>query len=220
MSERTRWGHWAPLTGVLAAVLWVLAFVTMGEGPADDAGPAQIAAYFEDEATAILVGGTLFGFGCLAFVLFLGVLRSRMTEADRGDSGRSTFVFGAGLLLTAMLLGALAPQISAGIQAEDGVLLPGTADALWIVGDGLFVVGGLVGGLFLISAAVVALRSHVFASWLAWFGAAVGVVMLVPPIGWAGLIFAFPVWLVAAGVVLTLQHVTVPTVGSTAQPAH
>lgn len=41
--------------------------------------------------------------------------------------------------------------------------------------------------------------------WLAYFGILLGIVMLIPPIGWAALIFGFPVWLAIAGIVLSMR---------------
>ena len=43
-------------------------------------------------------------------------------------------------------------------------------------------------------------------AWLAWVSLVVGVLMLIPPIGWAGLIFAFPLWIVIVSVLLATRR--------------
>lgn len=211
MEQRAAVQRWAPLTGVLAVVLWVVAVAVMGEGPAGDATAAQTAAYFEENATSWLVGGSLFGIGCLAFVLFLGVVRSRMTSVDGGDRGPATFVFGAGLLTAAMVMATQVPTLSLAIRADDSevTLSPAAAEALWAAGDGFFIMGAFAASLFLLATCVVALRTRLFAAWFAWVGIVFGVVMLVPPIGWAGLIFGFPLWLLAASMMLAMHRPSV-----------
>jgi hypothetical protein len=47
-----------------------------------------------------------------------------------------------------------------------------------------------------------ALRRVVLPHWLGWFDVVVTVLLLIPPFGWAALLFLLPVWLIAASVIL------------------
>ena len=41
---------------------------------------------------------------------------------------------------------------------------------------------------------MVALRTALLPKWFAWFGFLLAVVLVIGPIGWAGLIFGLPLW--------------------------
>jgi uncharacterized protein (DUF58 family) len=49
-------------------------------------------------------------------------------------------------------------------------------------------------------------------AWLAWITVLLGVLMLIPPIGWAGLLFFFPLWVVLVSVLL-VQRAARPAAG-------
>jgi hypothetical protein len=56
--------------------------------------------------------------------------------------------------------------------------------------------------VFLGALSVLALRRVVLARWLGWFGLVTTVLLLIPPVGWAALLFLLPLWLIAASVFL------------------
>jgi hypothetical protein len=77
-----------------------------------------------------------------------------------------------------------------------------TAGVMHNLGD-LFFIGTEI-SLFavLVGTAVVTYKTAVPPKWWASLGALVGVVALIGPIGWAALIFGFPVWLLGTTVFL------------------
>jgi hypothetical protein len=204
-------------------VLWLVGSTIAESGgtPGDDATGADVLAYFEEHSTSILIGRWMFGLGCLAFILLLGMLRSRLTAADGGDRGPATFVFGAGLVAAVMIVAAQVPGMSLAIQTGDSAnaVEPVTAQTLWFAGDGFFIMGALTAALFLFAVAAVILRTSAVAKWIAWLGVAIGIVMLIPPIGWAGLVFGLPLWILVTSVALILHRVELPSVHRAA-PAH
>jgi hypothetical protein len=56
--------------------------------------------------------------------------------------------------------------------------------------------------VFLGALSIVALRRLVLPRWLGWFGLVITILLLIPPIGWAALLFLLPLWLILAGVAL------------------
>ena len=48
--------------------------------------------------------------------------------------------------------------------------------------------------VLLVGTAIVVLRTKVFPAWVAWLSLLIAVVLWIGPIGWAALIFAFPIW--------------------------
>ena len=156
-SDRARW---LPLTGVAALVLWLVGvFVSeSGNNLDEESGADEILQYFQDEAMSILMGGVIFLFGVLMFILFVTSLRSRIRGVGNGDAAALTFGTG---LATAVLLGAtLVPQMSVAIALEDmsAPLDPSTAEVGWHIGTGFFVVAEFTCALFLFSLAALSMR--------------------------------------------------------------
>lgn len=206
--DRSPVSRWAPLMGVLAPVLWFVGVTVSesGDVPREDATASDILTYFQDETTTILLGGVFFMLGTLAFVLFLTVLRGRW-RAGGGSEDASALAFATGTLGGAFLAATWAPQLGIAIAMEDmgAQVEAATAEAGWHIGTGFFVLGELFLGVFLFAAAAVSMRVPVLPKWLAWIGVVIGVVALIPPIGWAAVIFGLPVWLVVAGIILTAR---------------
>jgi hypothetical protein len=74
MSRRAE--RFAPLMGVAAVVLWVVAVILIFDGaPGDKAPGAEIAAWFDEKSTRILVAMLLLGLGTSAFIRFLPASR-------------------------------------------------------------------------------------------------------------------------------------------------
>lgn len=98
----------APLSGVLAAVLWTVSVIVLeaGGNPADPDSAEEIAAHFRDHRTAILAAGTLHVLGGFFFLWFLAALGTALTGLDANLSWlrRATLVGGtaAGALMLAL----------------------------------------------------------------------------------------------------------------------
>ena len=73
MSRRAE--RFAPLMGVSAVVLWVVAVILIFDGAPGDKAPAEIAAWFDEKSTRILVAMLLLGLGTSAFMWFLPASR-------------------------------------------------------------------------------------------------------------------------------------------------
>ena len=212
--ERSFIGRWAPLLGILAPLLW-FAGVAVGESgdtPAEEAGAEEILTYFQDETNSILLGSLLFMLGTLAFILFITVLRDRWRAAGASDSA-ITLGYVTGLVGSAFLAATWGPQLGVAIAIEDmnASLSPATAEAAWHAGTGFFVLGEMVLALFLFATAALMMRAGVLPSWLGWLAILLGVVALVPPIGWAAIIFGLPVWLILTSIFLLVAGRATPT---------
>jgi hypothetical protein len=60
--------------------------------------------------------------------------------------------------------------------------------------DTFFIGAEIALAVLLIGTALVVLRTRVLPVWLAWVSVIVGIVLIILPIGWAAVIFAFPIW--------------------------
>jgi hypothetical protein len=196
------WERYGSLSGVLAVALWILGFIifsTTGVGGADSA--AEVRDAYADDEGAILVAGPLFILGGVAFLWFLGALRTRLRAAEREPAALTAIAYATGIV-TATFFSALPLGDVAGAIAEDDELEPAAAQALNEFGTGAFVGAEYMAIGFLLAVALVVLRTGVLSRWLAWVSLVLAVVLVIGPIGWLGLFFGFPLWVLAVSVLL------------------
>ena len=210
------WDRRALLAGVLAPILWFVGvFVSEsgGDRPTYDSTAEEILSYVQTNTNTMLFGAVIFLFGGLLFMWFLGALRTKAAAAEGGVGRLTATAFGTGLAFVISIMATWAPVLSMGIFVEEGEaanLAPEAAQALWVAGDGFFVLAeiGLAG--FMFATSLLILRGLGLPKWMAWLGFVMTIVLLIAPIGWAAMIFIFPFWLILASVLLYRQP-TAPT---------
>jgi hypothetical protein len=203
------WERFAPLTGVVAVVLWVIAVIVIeaADSPDEDAGGQEIATYFEEETGTILAGSFLLMLGAAAFLWFLGSLRARIHVAEGGVGRLASIVFASGIVLSAMTLGLAAPQAAGALTADETEpgIEPGAAQVFEGLGDGFFVAAEATVVVFFLAVAVAGLRTRVLPVWLAWASIVLAVAALLPWIGWAVYIWGLPLWVLIASIWMFLR---------------
>jgi hypothetical protein len=218
LRQATRWDAWdryAPLTGIVAVAFWIVGVAVMESiGGPGEGGPEAYPRYYDDEGGGILGAGTTFALGSLFFLWFLATLRAVLHTAEGGSGRLAEIAYAGGLAFGILSLATMAPDIAGAIRywVDDETLEPAAAEALNALGSGFFLLAELSAGLFLIATALAVLRTRSLPAWLAWLSVLVGVVMLIPPIGWAGLLFFFPLWVVLVSVLL-VQRAARPAAG-------
>lgn len=194
----------APLTGVLAMVMWVAAVELLdhseasGLGDSSAASAAQIATYVKGATSTIYLGTILFGIGALAFIWFLAIVRERLAGL-RGGVG--SWSFGSGLLAVATMFGFFAVRLATAMAlgASGERISDQAVEALYRGTDGFYIMALFALGGFLLATGLGSLRCHLLPTWLCWCTIALGVVSLVPWIGWIAE-FLLPVWVLVVSV--------------------
>ena len=198
-----RFHRWSALTGIAAVILWIVG-IAVSEGLSDDlpdgASDDQILAWVQGNANEVLTGGWLFMIGCLCFLWFVGVLRTRLREAEGGGGTVSTIALAGGVATAAFGLLMPGGEIVAAINKED--ISAATAGTLHSLGDLFFVAAELSAIVLLVAVAIVAFRTRVLPKWWASFSILVAIVLVIGPIGWAALIFGLPVWTIGTALFL------------------
>jgi hypothetical protein len=195
-----RWERLAALAGVVAVVLWVIGTFVAGEVPDE---PTEVLRRFQDDEGRILAGGFIFELGALFFLIFVGALRLRLFTAE-GPTGLLTAIaFGAGLAVGIFLLALPGGEMSAAINSDD--LDPSSALALANVADIFFIGAELSAALLLVATGLLILRYGPMPRWLAWVSFVIALWLLIPPIGWAGLLVGLPLWTLAVSVLLWMR---------------
>ena len=190
------------LAGGLAGVLWVVA-VFLLEGAGNPSGPdsgAEIVEFYRDNRAMILTAATLHGLGGFLFLWFVASLRAVLGNLAAPAWLTAATVIG-GTAGGALMLGMMGGQ-SAGATTDVEVLTPDVAIVFWRLAHIFFVAAELALAVFVGALAILALRRLALTRWLGWFGLVVTVLLLIPPIGWAALLFLLPLWLIAVSVAL------------------
>ena len=206
--------RFAPLTGVAAVILWVIGLFileSVADPPDDDAAAPEFLRYFEDEGP-IFLGGLIFLLGTLLFVWFAGSLRSAIAAAERRAARLASIAFAAAVMKAVFDMALLAPQFAGAFAAgvTDGEVAPEAAQAMYHVGWGFLIPAEYSAALLLVATAIAIFRWRILPVWLAWLSLLIAVVLLIPPVGWAALIFGIPLWTLIASVLLYLRGAREP----------
>jgi hypothetical protein len=206
--------RFAPLTGIVAVALWIVGVIVQESADlADKDRPEEILAAFQDDPNSLIAGGIVFAFGVVFFIWFLGSLRATLFAAEGGIGRLTSIAYGSGMLAALSLILQIAPSVQGAFDEND--LSPEAAQALKSVGEAAF--GGTEFTLLAMFAAVglLILRTRVFGAWLGWVSLAIALVLAIVPIGWAGVVWAFPLWTLVVSVLLFRRGSAPPAAAAT-----
>jgi hypothetical protein len=190
----------APIAGIVAVACWVLGVILIMGVTDEDKGP-EILAQYQAHDGRILGGGIIYLIGVALFVWFLGGLRSRLLAAEGPDGRLTAIAFGGGVA-SAICLALIPGPDLAGALSKDDIDASGAAAIHYLTGM-FFLAAEYLCPVLLAATAFVARRTGaVLPGWLAWITLLIAFVLLVAPIGWAALIFAFPIWVLVVSYVL------------------
>jgi hypothetical protein len=202
-----------PLAGVLSVLLFVVGvFVAeSADMPADDATGAQIATFLADNLERLAISAAFWGVAVIALIWFLDGLRTHLLPAS-GQLARLAYGFGFATGL--FILASAVPDVAGALASDnlDRNLDPGAAEVFDNLGDGFFIAAELMLVGFFLAVGLAAIRGRALPLWLGWISLALAVLALILPIGWAVVIFAFPLWLLVASALLWLRREPSPAV--------
>lgn len=196
-----------PLAGVLSVVLFIVSVfvVESGDLPGDDATGAELAAYLGDSLSELAIGAVLWGLATIALIWFLDGLRTHIAPAS-SQLGRLAYGFGFAAAL--FLLASVMPDVAGALASDnlDRSLEGGAAEAITALGDGFFIAAELMLAGFFFTVGLAALRARALPAWFGGISLVLALVALVPPIGWAVVVFGFPLWLLLASALLWREN--------------
>jgi hypothetical protein len=209
MSFWARWDRYSPLAGIKAVVLWVIGIIILS-GPGhlgndSSEAPLVLLAKYKAHHAAIQWGAWFVMLGALAFLWFVGSLRSWFFTAER-ETGRLSTLVGMGGVATAVgILLAHVPSFAAATTSDN--LTAPSAKALILMDDVFFYGAEFASAVFFLAAALSIFRFRALPAWLGWLAVVLGVLAVIPPVGWAVLALGLPIWtLVASWLVFAKQR--------------
>jgi hypothetical protein len=203
---RWGWERLAALAGVVAVALWVIGvLIQESTDMPDDENVTgdQVLAWYVDDENAILAGGFVFMLGALFFLVFLGALRVRLLAAEGPVGFLTAITYTAGIAVGIFLLMLPAADMAAALSNDE--LTADAALAVNSLGDMFFLGAELTAALVLVVAGLLFIQTRVLPAWLGWASLVVALIMLIPPIGWAGLLLGLPLWTVLVSVLLWMR---------------
>ena len=192
----------AAIAGVIFAILMSVGLgLVRNPVPADPRLPGAWITE-PDRRNAVRFALDLVPFAGIAFLWFIGVLRTRLGELE--DQFFSTvfiasgLVFVATMFVSAAVTSALIESLAArNIDGETYYFGRHITDAL------LNTFAMKMAGVFMISTCTIGLRTLIFPRWLAYLGYACALVLLVVIGNWRWITLVFPIWmLLASGQIL------------------
>jgi hypothetical protein len=158
-----------------------------------------------DRRRAVGLGLDLLPFAGIAFLWFIGVLRSRLGELE--DQFFATVFLGSGLLFVASLFGVAAVMHA----LIDGLATGKIGGAIFYFGqrmsDALFNIFAIkMAGVFIISTCTIGLRTAIMPRWVAIIGYACALVLLLVIGNWKWITFVFPLWMLLVSTYILLAE--------------
>ncbi len=186
----------AAVAGIIFSVLFTISMVLIRLALPEDLRGTNIAAWLQGNSATISLALTLVPFAGIAFLWFVGVVRSRLGDLE--DQFFSTVFFGSGLLFLAMMF--VSAAIAGGILSsyslaadtliKSGVLTFGRAVMYTITN----VYGIRMASVFMISLATIWIRTHVMPRVFVFLTYVLALLLLVSSNVTLWLVLIFPAW--------------------------
>jgi hypothetical protein len=198
MEMTDRWSKLAPLTGVLFAVVTVVAAFMGVETPEASAGAAKVVLYYHAHSSSIETSSLLFAIAFLVFVFFAGTLRSYLRRTPAAEGPAAIALAGATIMTIGATLGA---GVEYGLAHNISHLSPTAAQAVNVVSNEVFL--PLLAGAFVFSVAsgVAILCGAALPKWLGWVAIVMGIAALIPP-AFFPMLIVFVIWSVVVSVLM------------------
>jgi hypothetical protein len=212
------WERLAALAGVIAVMLWVIGImIRESTDLADKATGDQVLAWYSADEQTILAGGLVFMFGALFFLVFLGALRVRLLAAEGPVGFLTAIAYAAGVAVAIFLL--LLPAADMAAAVSDDELTGDAALAINTLAQMFFLGAELAAALMLAAAGLLFIRTRMLPVWLGWLSLVIALWLLIPPVGWAGLLLGFTLWTLLVSVLLWLRPAGEPVATRPPEPS-
>jgi hypothetical protein len=210
----------AGIAGIAFSILFTVAFVCTRVVIAAD--PRDAGTWLTDsrKKDVALVGLALAPFAGIAFLWFIGVVRSRIGEAE--DRFFATVFLGSGLLFIALFLASFAITTGLVESAESGSSQKLADSGVWVVGrhvtESVLEAALVMAGVFTTAASTIILRTGAVPRWLGLTGGIVAFVMVLDGQRFEPwVVLAFPGWVLALSLYILIIGYREPHDGD-AQP--
>jgi hypothetical protein len=198
MGMTDRWSKLAPLTGVLFAVIALVAVFTSGETPKADTSAAKVIVYYRAHRSSIETSDILFALAFLVVVFFAGSLRSYMRRTPAAEGPAAVVLVGAAMMSVGAAVGS---GVEYGLAHNLTALRPTTVQAVNVISNEVFL--PVLAGAFVfgIASGVAILRGAALPKWLGWAAIVIGIAAIIPPASFPALL-GFVIWSIVVSILM------------------
>ena len=197
--DRGRLERLAPLTGLLAIAVFIVAIVIFpDEPPGTDESREEVAKFWLDNDNAAQISAALATLAMVPFLWFAGSLRSVLRSAEGGTGRLASIVFAGMLAFAIAVATGAAIQWAIADAADD--LPPESIQTLSPLVSGFFFPYVLGIAAWMLAIAVTVLRHGGLPKAIGWVSLVLGV-LACTPIGWVSFLLAAP-WVIAVSILL------------------
>jgi hypothetical protein len=209
------WERWGPITGLLAILCWLVAFIPLGgNSPNTTDSNTKIVTYYASHSHQVREIAALLVFlaGTLLFLGFLGVLRSRLFDAEGAPGKLTAIAFASGVSGALLLLAGAVLFTMPALAVNDTSKFRLDPNTFRILDDGgfaLWIGGTVIAAVLVWITSVIALRSSVLPRWFALLGLLAAILQLFA-------VFFVPIlifwgWILIGSVILLFRKVPART---------
>lgn len=202
----------APLTGIVFAVLLVVAFFGGPSSPNIHDSGIKVIAHYQLHHKASMILDFIGAVGAAFFVFFVGSLRSFLRRHEGGE-GLATVAFGGAVILAGG--GAIFSSLDWALADTRNSITPAAAQAINVLSNDLFWPFEIGLAIFGVTIGLAILSTGALPKWLGWVALVLGIIGFTP-IGFFGFL-VFLVWSVIVAIMLYLRSGS--TGAGTAAPA-
>jgi hypothetical protein len=200
----------AAIAGIVYSVLLIAGLLLFRLSVRAD--PLEAGAWLKTSSNTIALALNLIPFAGIAFLWFIAVLRDRLGELE--DRFFATVFLGSGLLFLAMLFASAA--------TGGGIIIAYAAKPAELLGSPTFTFARAVtyeimnlyavkmAAVFMISTSTLAIRTGVFAGWIAFLGYAFALFLLLSGRYIEWIIMLFPLWVLLVSIYILIDNLRRP----------
>ncbi|HST15409.1 MAG TPA: hypothetical protein VLJ44_11230 [Gaiellaceae bacterium] len=193
----TQLSRFAPLTGVVYALLTLFAFGTASGAPSSSASGMKVIAFYESHRTSARVSDLLWMLAFAFLVLFAGTLRSHLRRKPSAEALSSVVLAGAAVFAAGAVIYF---DFDFALAAVPSHLAPAAAQALNVLALNMQLAASAGGLVFGLTAGLAILRGDTLPNWLGWSVIVIGLIAATPAFIFALVLFAL--WAATAGIVI------------------
>jgi hypothetical protein len=196
------WSRWAPLTGLVSAVLGVAgaAIEIVTNPPGSDASGKEVVTFYSAQGGTQQLGAALLALAFVFFVYFAGSLRAHLRQAPNLEALSTVALAGAAVEAVGQTTGAGYVWT---LAQGAGHLDSSAAQALNALSNNAVATNTAGMILFGMAAGLAILRGGLQPRWLGWVAIAMAVGVVTPLEGFSFL--ALVVWMVAVSILMWMR---------------
>ena len=176
------WERWARAAGIGFFLFTVAAFIVGGEPPKVSDSPQDVAAYFTENRSQVLVSSFLFAVGLVLFLWFAGAVANTLRERGEGRVAATALAAGTAWVVIQLVLTAITAALAHSIATDgDATGVRALFNLSWV----LDMLGALPIAATVLAVSVGLRRTQMIPQWLSWGGVVVAVLLALRSTTWA-----------------------------------